>query len=162
MGYTTKFSGTLKFSQTPSVGKLQWLAKLLADYDHEWLGKVASDSAYPYNPEAGDGDFRHYVDLRLTKDLSGIEWDSDTEKNSGMLTAIKVLQHAINAQFPTEPEVFFEGTMTAQGEDPSDVWGIEAHEGTIKRIRMQKPKETLCPHCRNWFLTNKAQTRGDE
>ena len=160
MGYTTKFAGTLKFSRTPSVGQLQWLAKMLADYDHEWLGAVAAESAYPHQPENGDGDFRHYVDLRLTKDLSGIEWDSDTEKNSGMVTALKVLQHAINALFPDDEPVFFEGTMTAQGEDPSDVWGIEAAGGTIRRIEMKRPHETCCPRCQTWFETSKAKTRG--
>ncbi len=162
MGYTTKFAGKLKFSITPSVEQLQWLAKMLADYDCQWLEKVAAESAYPNKPEQGDGDFRHYVDLRLTKDLSGIEWGSDTEKNSGMVTALKVLQHAINALFPTSFPVFFEGTMTAQGEAPADVWGIEAHEGTIKRIEMKRPAETCCPHCRRWFETSKAETRGDE
>lgn len=160
MGYTTKFAGTLKFSRTPSVGKLQWLAKMLADNDYEWLGVLATESAYPNQPEPGDMNFRNYVDLRLNKDLTGIEWDSNTEKNSGMVTALKVLQHAINALFPDEMPVFFEGTMTAQGEDPADVWGIEAVGGDIRRIEMKRPHETCCPLCQTWFETNKAKTRG--
>lgn len=159
MGYTTKFGGVLRFSQPLSGDQLRWIAELLADYDYEWLGKLADETAYPHKPETGDVDFRHYVDLRLTKDLTGLEWHTDTEKNSGMVTALKVIQHALLSKWPSERmRVYLEGTLTAQGESFDDVWGIEASAGSIRRVEMAKPAMTKCPHCRQWFETSKAQT----
>lgn len=160
MGYTTKFAGVLKFSRPMNGEQLRWLGGLLADYDHEWLGKLAEETGYQRPPFEGDDDFRHYVDLRITKDFSGLEWDTDTEKNSGMVTALQVIQHALLTKFPENP-VHLEGMMTAKGEAADDVWAIHAVDGRIFRQNLKPPHETCCPNCRYWFKTETAKTRGE-
>lgn len=67
MGYTTRFTGTLKFKNELTI---QQLIKLKEYFD--------TDSRK--HPEWGPQAF-NYIDLELAKDASGLQWDGKCKKN---------------------------------------------------------------------------------
>lgn len=67
MGYNTTFKGSLSFTSDPTAKQM---AKLKS-----FFGEDCRD-----HPEWGAREFTGYIDLRLTDDFAGVEWDDETEK----------------------------------------------------------------------------------
>lgn len=106
MGYTTKFSGVLKFVNpiTPEqILKLQTI-----------LGEDCRD-----HPEWGA---RHlsYIDLKITKDSAGLQWDG-SEKTYDLPEKVNVVIDQMQKEFP---EFALTGRLLAQGEEVGDVWHL--------------------------------------
>lgn len=134
MGYTTKFRGELKFT-TELTGKQ--LAKVKSFFGEDCRDHREWDC---------DGT---YIDLEFNGDFTGIQWDSGTEKNSGMVDHINLI---ITEMRKEVPEFGLKGTMTAQGEQYDDRWSINIVDGkaVISEIIIKGHKVT-CPHCDETF-----------
>lgn len=107
MGYTTKFKGTLKFKELLTPKHILTLNAILGEDCHD-------------HPLWNAGKNVNYIDLRLTNDLSGLEWNS-AEKSHNMAgqinTVIKLMESA-------EVPIALEGGFLAQGEEVGDVYKI--------------------------------------
>lgn len=130
MGYTTKFSGELKFTKELTAKELAKVKSFFGEdcRDHrEWQGQGS------------------YIDLEFNKDLSGIQWDSATEKNNGMVSHINVIIGETKKVFP---DFGLKGEMIAQGESFDDRWKVVIENGiAVKKDIVNKGKKVTCPHC---------------
>ena len=135
MGYTTKFKGTLKFDCEMTVPMLA-AVKGYSGLDGREL------------PE-GKGDFT-YIDLVLNDDFSGLEWDSGTEKNHGMVDAVNYIIEDMRRKWPG---FALKGELLAQGEDAKDRWILKVDGGmAVKKPVKLKGVERQCPECHyEWF-----------
>jgi len=135
MGYTTEFSGELIF--TPELTGKQ-LAKIKS-----FFGEDCREHSDWY----ADGS---YIDLEFNEDFSGIQWDSATEKNNGMVSHINLIMTEMRKEIP---EFSLSGTMIAQGESLEDRWLIKIENGiAIKKEIEIKGTKTTCPHCGEDFI----------
>lgn len=133
MGYTTKFTGELKFTTKLSQAHLITLGTYFGEdcKDHpEWDTKGT------------------YIDLIFNKDLSGIKWDSRTEKNDGMVDHINLI---IREMRKILPEFNLTGVMFAQGEDITDTWSIRIVDGLAVKVKRGEYYQIVCPHCNEPF-----------
>lgn len=153
MGYSTVFTGTLKFTRQISVAEYVKIKDWLEDNNRDTpTGKSLSDRIGYARPEKfTDG----YVDLKVNKDVSGIEWNG-SEKTYGMVDTLNVLLWGLGTQF--EPPIGLEGRLLADGESQGDVWAIDIVGPTAVRVELDKPPMTKCPHCEEWFETSKAES----
>lgn len=138
MGYNTIFTGELKFTNDLTGKELGHLTTFLGEdaRDHkEW--KV-------------DEDAFNYIDLRLLKDFSGIQWDDETEKTYGFVEQVNFI---IKEMRKIQPNFGLEGIITAQGEDYDDRWmlkvGKKGH-AYEEKITL-KGKKVTCPNCEEDF-----------
>jgi len=136
MGYTTKFSGVLTF-QCAVTAPMLCAVKA-------FFGEDCRD-----HPEWNAGDAL-YIDLRLTDDFLGIEWDNDTGKNHGMVEHVNLIIREMRKQFP---DFGLCGTLTAQGEDIEDRWQLYIDTDGVakKRDVVMVGKKVTCPHCDEKF-----------
>lgn len=134
MGYTTTFKGQLKFTKELS-GKQ--LAKIKSFFGEDAREHPDWDT---------DGS---YIDLRFNDDFSGIEWDDETEKNSGMVEHVNLIIREMKKEYP---DFELTGELLAQGEDMEDRWKLIIENGIAieKRIEI-KGKKVKCPHCDEYF-----------
>ena len=135
MGYTTQFKGELKFTTELSVKQLAKVKSFFGEDCRE-------------HPEwDGEGS---YIDLELNNDFTGIQWDSATEKNSGMVSHVNII---INQMKKETPDFGLSGQMVAQGEDFDDRWMLEIENGRAitKKIEIKGTKVT-CPRCEEDFI----------
>lgn len=118
MGYTTKFSGELKFANhiTPEQ-------RLRLD---DILGKDARD-----HPEWHAGNLT-YIDLQLTIDHHGLE-HNHSEKSYDLHEQINLVIDLMKKDFP---EFELTGKLLAQGEEAGDVWYIvmENNKAIVQEI----------------------------
>jgi hypothetical protein len=137
MGYTTTFKGTLSFVNDVSAKQL---AKL-----HTFFGEDARD-----HKEWGISNCASYIDLRLAKDFSGIEWDDGTEKNYGMVEAVTMIVREMRKEWP---DFGLTGSFLAQGEDSDDRWMLVMNEdGTASRNEIVITGQKVeCPDCGHKF-----------
>ncbi len=135
MGYTTTFTGELKFTTELTSRALAKIKTFFGEdcRDHkEW----DCDGAY--------------IDLRFNDDFSGIEWDDETEKNRGMLDHINLIISEMKKEFP---DFGLEGTMIAQGEEATDRWTINIIDGkAVRSDIVVKGEKVRCPHCNETFF----------
>lgn len=135
MGYTTKFTGELRFT-TELNGKQ--LAKVKT-----FFGEDCRD-----HPEwNGEGS---YIDLCFNDDFTGIEWDSQTEKNNGMVSHVNVIIREMQKEMP---EFGLQGQLSAQGESFEDRWLCKIQNGIAVRKEIEiKGTKVTCPHCEEQFI----------
>lgn len=116
MGYNTDFEGELLFKDNITV-------PMLADFK-KFLGEDCRD----HKEWEGAKDFT-YVDLELTSDMLGIQWNG-SEKSYNMVEIINMIIHNMRKKYP---EFGFKGgRMEAKGEDFDDRWAIIVLEdGTV-------------------------------
>lgn len=135
MGYTTKFTGELLFTKELTASQLAMI--------NLFFGEDCRD-----HPEwECDGT---YIDLELNDDFTGIRWDSDTEKNYGMVDHINLI---IRMMKEAVPEFGLTGEMLAQGEDISDRWKLAIQDGQAVRVDLPETgKMVTCPHCNEDFI----------
>ena len=136
MGYNTDFSGELKFTQTFTVPQLIALEKIIGEdcRDHpEWGEKEAS-----------------YIQLVLTDDKSGLEWDGG-EKTYHMVEAVNVVIREMRKQWP---DFGLSGELLAQGEEFGDLWKLSiGADGFAYKTEMTVTNGSVqCPECDHVFI----------
>lgn len=150
MGYSTDFTGELKFTREITIDELRVIGEILEEEND--AEELAAATGYQPKPD----DRYSCIDLEVTDDFTGIKWNGN-EKTYYMITSLNVVLHAIKQKIP---DLSLTGSMFAQGEEVGDVWGIEIKEGVAVHVDVVKPPMTKCPHCREWFKTSDAESRG--
>lgn len=145
MGYNTRFRGTLKFTCELTV---PMLAKL-----NTFLGQDPRE-----HPEWGAGRDIGYIDLVITKDFTGIEWDSGTEKTYGLEKSVTLIIQQMRKDFP---DFGLTGSLLAQGEDMEDRWQLViGADGLAQKQKIAiAGTRVKCPECDHKFILE-AQDNG--
>jgi len=137
MGYSTDYTGELKFTSEPTVAVLRDLRKFFGEdcRDHkEW------------NPPQ----YASYIDLELTDEMDGIRWNGN-EKTSPMDGLVNVV---LTQMRKTHPDFGLSGQMLAQGESIEDRWICAIGEdGMAHHMAITiKGQKVECPHCKRHFM----------
>jgi|SRR5581483_6106921 len=141
MGYNTRFSGTLKFSTPVTVQMLAKLNTMLG----EDAGKIAGSSDRDYG----------FIDLVVSKDFSGIEWDSGSEKTYYLEKSVNVVITEMRKEWP---EFGLTGQLMAQGEDMEDRWALVIEDDGLahKRKVAITGQRVKCPDCGHKFILEQS------
>ncbi len=137
MGYTTEFTGILKFKKEPSASELAYLSKFLGEdiREHsEWL-----------NPDKA----HYYIQYAIADDYTGIEWDGG-EKFYDAEGCVNLIIANMQIKYP---DFGFDGELLAQGEDYDDRWILRMVNN--KAVRVDQPRigsKITCPHCSKNFI----------
>ncbi len=138
MGYSTQFKGRLDFAPGMTV---EMLAKV-----KEYFGKDGREIM-----QNRDADFT-YIDLELTDDFKGVQWDTGTEKNCGMVDAVTYIIQDMRKTYPT---FGLQGEFLAQGEDIEDRWKLictfENDFATKVDVEFSGKRFT-CPDCGHQWI----------
>ncbi len=139
MGYNTDFRGTLNFQEELRATHIVKLQSILGEdcRDHpEW--KVIDNLTY--------------INLKLTDDYTGLEWDQ-CEKTYCMEQAIELILRLMQEEWPDFKGLT--GEMLAQGEDIEDRYVIMV-DGVLVTRRESPPDGSIveCPHCGEKFAYN--------
>lgn len=142
MGYNTRFNGVLAFAKEPTVSQLAKLNTLIGEdcRDHpEWNAKSEAS----------------YIDLVITSDFSGLQWDTGTEKTYGLDECVNVIVREMRKEWP---DFGLTGTLIAQGEDFEDRWAlvIGADGFASKQPLAIAGNVFQCPHCKQKFAVEAA------
>ena len=142
MGYTTTFTGELKFTHEPSVKQIAKLDSMFGEDCRE-------------HPEWNARDL-YYIDLEHNDDYSGIRWNG-AEKTYDMTDLVNVVIREMRKEFP---EFGLTGTLLAQGEDAEDRWQLViGDDGFAKCIKVQIiGTRAQCPRCEHKFFIEKSQS----
>jgi len=136
MGDNTEFRGVLEFTTDLTTKELSYLTQFLGADCRE-------------HPEWPSPEGLTFIDLRLTKDFLGLEWNSDTEKTYGMVEAINFI---IARMKTIMPNFGLKGEMFAQGEEFGDIWKIVFKDGVAKKVNIPlEDEEIKCPFCKRKF-----------
>ncbi len=142
MGYSTDYDGVLKFKKeltSRALGKLNTI-----------LGEDCRD-----HPEWDCGGLT-YIDLELTKDFSGIQWNG-SEKSYEMVEKVNFVIELMRKDFP---DFALEGQFHCNGEDSSDVWELIMEDNGItafeKEMVFTSP-QVRCPHCDEVFHVEQSE-----
>jgi len=142
MGYSTTFKGVLKFKNeltTSALGKLT-----------DFLGADCRE-----HPEWGHRNLT-YIDLELTKDFKGLQWDG-SEKTYDLKQKVQIIIDQMRKDYP---EFDLEGSLLAQGEKPDDRWELQVFNGeSVKKEIPLSSDEIICPHCSGLFRISEAKKK---
>lgn len=139
MGYSTEFRGELKFDKELSGSQIAELDK--------YLGEDVRDLK-DIDEYEGDDDFT-FIDLELTKDYSGIQWNN-SEKSYDMEGQINFITFIIRRKYP---DFKLTGKMLAQGEEIEDRYEIVMKDGVaVRKNIIIKGERITCPHCEEEFI----------
>lgn len=140
MGYSTSFSGKLLFTSEVTGPQLARLSKI--------LGEDRRD--HPSWPHLDDDNHWAHVDLMVSEDYGGLEWDG-SEKTYGMISIVNTVLAVMQKEFPDFGLV---GRMDAQGEEIGDVWAVDVPNGGIARKIEYKleGRQIDCPRCGESFV----------
>jgi len=137
MWYCTTFTGQLKFPTDMTIPCLTLVKS--------FLGKDCRE-----HPEWGHPELT-YIDLTLTDDLSGLEWDW-SEKTYDLPEKINLIITEVRKHYPN---FTLTGQLNAQGEDFDDRWILEfASDGSglaVSTPLVISGKVIKCPHCDEKF-----------
>ena len=139
MGYNTDFLGTLDFIEELTASQIVKLRSILGEDCRE-------------HPEWKDEKGMTYIDLKLTDDFSGIEWDN-SEKSYDMPHKVKLVVRLMRETWPEFKGV--KGKILAQGEDIEDRWELIADGGSV--VEREVPIDGIvveCPHCGEKYVYN--------
>ena len=135
MGYTTEFKGVLQFTTELKASQLAFLTSILKEdcREHpEWDAKGLS-----------------YIDLQLTADFSGIEWDG-AEKSYDMDHIVNVVIRLMRDKWPA---FGLKGKFIAQGEDIDDRWELTIENNwAVRHDIVISGQKVTCPHCEEMFV----------
>lgn len=136
MGYTTEFTGELKFTSEATAAQLAAL--------NEMFGEDCRD-----HPEWGAKD-AYYIDPELNDDFTGVRWNG-AEKSYEMVECVNVVIRQMRQQWPN---FGLSGSMAAQGEDVEDRWALTIGEdGFAHKAKIAVTgKVVVCPHCDERFV----------
>jgi hypothetical protein len=137
MGYTTKFEGRLDFTSEPTLQQIRALKAMFGEDCRE-------------HPEWNPPKYAGYIDLKLTDDMLGIEWDDATEKCSDMADLLNIV---IDQTRKTWPEFGLTGSLLAQGEDFDDRYYVVIGEDgrAAKQKIVPTGLKVTCPDCGHTF-----------
>ena len=138
MGYSTDFTGELKFKNELTASQLAKLKTLLGN-DRREIGFEDDNEVY----ESSD-DYWYHIDLELNDDFSGIKWNG-AEKTYGLDSIVNFIIRVMKKEWDNFELV---GVLSAQGEDAGDRWDLVMEDGkaTRKEYKMVL-KECTCPKC---------------
>jgi len=141
MGYSTDFSGKLLFTKELKASELAEL--------NNFLGKDCRE-----HPEWGNANLS-YIDLQLTKDFFGLEWDG-SEKTYDLVEKTNLVIENMRIKYP---DFGLTGKLLAQGEDIGDAWilAIENGKAKHKKIDLSHKKKITCPHCEEEFFLDEEK-----
>lgn len=135
MGYSTEFKGELKFKTEMTATQL---SKVKA-----FLGEDCRN-----HPEWGRSDLT-YIDLQLTDDFSGLQWDG-SEKTYDIVDKVNLVIQQMQLLYP---EFGLEGQLLAQGEDMNDRWMLQMKDGlAVNEAIVVTETKITCPHCGESFV----------
>ena len=140
MGYSTDFTGELKFKEEMTASELSEIKKFLSEDCRE-------------HPE-WQNDKLYYVDLEFLDDFSGLRWNG-TEKTYGMVEVINMItSNMINRLQYTG--FGFTGELQAQGEEFDDRWMLIINgEGIAERKEVSIIGSRVeCPNCNHNFTVD--------
>lgn len=141
MGYTTEFSGELKFNQELTAKELAYLKQYLGEDPRE------------HKEWEFDGDLS-YIQFELNDDFTGIRWDGG-EKFYYAVEAVNFLSKEMRKLKPT---FAFKGQLLAQGEEIDDRWNLKMKDGVAINVPITPNGEKVrCPHCHEEFFTGDAE-----
>lgn len=145
MGYNTIFTGQLDFNRPLDRTELIYLNSLFGEdcRDHpEWGEKHLS-----------------YIDLRLTEDFSGVEWDDGVEKTYDLDLIVGLVQRLMEERFGDG--FWFKGVLHAQGEDVGDRWDLIAEESSVRKVEIPPSGIKIkCPNCEEMFYYEEKKGDG--
>lgn len=126
-------------------------------YSTDFLGgiKIAPElkaSQISYFKELFGGEIQYqYIGFEFDSTMSQIQWDG-AEKFYGAEKAMELLISLVTEKYP---EIKFNGTLNAQGEDYDDKWKLIVKDNivSVKKIEPKGEKVT-CPHCEEDFRLN--------
>lgn len=136
MGYTTKFTGELRFTSEATASQLAELNTILGEDCREHPGWATTDAGY--------------IDLELNDDFTGIRWNG-AEKTYEMVECVDVVIRQMRKKWP---DFGLSGSMAARGEDVDDRWVLTIGEDGFahkKKIALTG-KVVVCPHCEERFV----------
>lgn len=135
MGYSTKFSGELKFTVEPTASQLAALKSMCGEDCRE-------------HPEWNATGI-YYIDLELTDDFSGLRWNG-AEKTYYLDKLVNVVICEMRKKWP---DFGLSGALEAQGEDVEDRWALSIGEDgfAYKTPIALTGKVVTCPHCGDRF-----------
>lgn len=142
MGYSTEFTGEMKFKTELSASQLAKVKSFLDEdiREHpEWQGSVVPNDAWIY-----------YIKLEFLDDFSGLRW-SGVEKTNGLHAMLNLITLEMRKEYP---DFCLEGSMMAQGEDVEDRWQIIIDDtGMAQKIDIViMGSRVTCPHCEQEFI----------
>jgi len=146
MGYNTEFKGVLTFT-------CEMTAPMLAKLNGYFGEDPSKHPEWTVDRKTG------YIDLELTKDFSGIQWDSGTEKTYFLEKSVDIIIQQMRAQWP---EFGLTGVLQAQGEDSDDRWELYIGDDGLAHKRMVKIPgvKVTCPECRHKFYVETTPSNG--
>lgn len=115
MGYSTQFKGVLEFDIPLRLEQHIVLEKILGEDVREHPEWISKDS------------YMTYIDLQITENLSGLEWDG-SEKTREMPDCIALVIRLMQKDFP---QFSLTGRMFARGDEIDDVYEIVVDKNKI-------------------------------
>ena len=119
MGYTTQFSGILKFTNPLTAEEELALQPLMGEDTDSLKKNDAIDFVMPEGWRGG------YIQLEIAKDKSGLQWDG-SEK---FYNAVETVNSVIMTMQKKFPDFGLKGGLIAQGEGVGDVWKLLIKDG---------------------------------
>jgi hypothetical protein len=139
MGYNTDYEGTILFRDDITVKELRFVQR--------FLGKDFREMSNELKSLLPKDSYLTYIDLELTDDLAGVQWDRGTEKSHDLIDALNLIQRACIAEFGGS-KVFASGKFLCQGEDIEDRYFILLDEyGFAYREDISVECLITCPDC---------------
>lgn len=143
MGYTTEFSGELKFNRELKASEIlliQSMAQENPDDHPEWVRT--------------EGDQYSYIKWELTNNLNALQWDGGEK----FYNAVEALNMLIKTLWVESPDLRLSGVLNAQGEEIGDLWQIHiGADGLAYQKDLPKPEDLVtCPHCDEQFRLSDA------
>jgi hypothetical protein len=143
MGYSTDFYGSLDFTQPLTPDQKLKLKEFLGEdiRDHEdWTKGTEFEDKWLTN-----------IDLRLTEDMKGLEWD-ESEKTYDLVEKVNLILFHMRKLWS---DFGLKGRMDARGESSDDTW-VLAIDDSGKAICIDAPvlavdTKITCPHCQTDF-----------
>jgi len=144
MKYSMEVEEEFKFNKDLTVSELSHLQKFLGEdiRDHsEW-------EKNKYSREF------NYIDLRITEDFSGIEWDG-SEKTYGLCDQINYI---ISQMIKIKPDFKLEGKFICRGEDFDDRYKIIIKDGIAQVLAIEViGTNVTCPCCGKTFILEESK-----
>jgi hypothetical protein len=136
MGYSTRFTGELRFKEELTARQVAALTQMFAEdcRDHpEW-----------------EAPGLYYVDLEFNEDFTALRWNG-AEKTYDLHLIVNVVIAQMRKRWPG---FALDGTLIAQGEDIEDRWALVIGEDGLAQkqpIALTGTRVT-CPHCNRQFV----------
>lgn len=143
MGYSTNFTGELRFTKELTASQLAHLSSMLAEDCRE-------------HPEWNAPDL-YYIDLELTPDFGGVRWNG-TEKTYSLEKLVNVVITQMRKKWP---DFGLTGTLAAQGEDAEDRWALTIGDDGMahKEKLVITGQRVKCPECDHKFILQGAESK---